>query len=53
MLTLTQEDPAHPEAIALYEKAGYHRIGPYGIYADDPLTVCFGKALPGTQDPPK
>jgi GNAT superfamily N-acetyltransferase len=34
-----------PEAIALYEAAGYHRIPPYGQYAGDELSVCFAKAL--------
>jgi GNAT superfamily N-acetyltransferase len=35
-----------PEAIALYERAGYHRITPYGQYAGDVLSVCFAKDLP-------
>jgi len=35
-----------PEAIALYELAGYHRITPYGQYAGDALSVCFAKDLP-------
>jgi GNAT superfamily N-acetyltransferase len=35
-----------PEAIALYERAGYHRITPYGQYAGDTLSVCFAKDLP-------
>lgn len=34
-----------PEAIALYEAAGYHRIPSYGQYQGDELSVCFGKAL--------
>lgn len=32
-------------AVRLYESAGYARIAPYGLWADDPLTACFGKAL--------
>ncbi len=32
-----------PEAIALYESAGYKRIGCYGQYVDNPLSVCFEK----------
>jgi len=35
-----------PEAIALYESAGWHRIEPYGQYAADPLSVCYAKDLP-------
>lgn len=34
-----------PEAIALYEKRGYGEITPYGKYADEPLTRCYGKVL--------
>jgi putative acetyltransferase len=34
-----------PEALRLYERAGYRRIAPYGIYASDPSSVCFEKAL--------
>jgi GNAT superfamily N-acetyltransferase len=34
-----------PEAIGLYEAAGYYRIGGYGFHRDDPRTVCFEKSL--------
>jgi GNAT superfamily N-acetyltransferase len=34
-----------PEAIGLYERAGYHRIPHYGYYADSPRSVCFEKRL--------
>ena len=34
-----------PEAIALYEDAGYRQIPRYGYWADSPLTVCFEKPL--------
>ncbi len=34
-----------PEAIALYEWAGYHRIPTYGQYEGDELSVCFAKDL--------
>ena len=38
-----------PEALVLYESAGYHRITPYGQYRDDPLSICFAKDLaPGS-----
>jgi putative acetyltransferase len=33
------------EALRLYELAGYRRIAPYGIYVNDPLSICFEKAL--------
>jgi GNAT superfamily N-acetyltransferase len=34
-----------PEAIALYESAGWHRISPYGQYAEEDGSVCFAKDL--------
>jgi putative acetyltransferase len=33
------------EAVALYESAGYRRIPRYGPFVDDPLSVCFERAL--------
>ncbi len=30
-----------PEAIALYERTGFHRIPPFGPYTDDPLSLCY------------
>jgi GNAT superfamily N-acetyltransferase len=38
-----------PEAIRLYETAGFHRIPTYGQYAGDELSVCFAKPLDGAQ----
>jgi GNAT superfamily N-acetyltransferase len=35
-----------PEAVALYERSGYHRVPPYGHYRDSPQSVCFRKSLP-------
>jgi putative acetyltransferase len=32
-----------PEAIGLYESAGYRRVPCYGKYADNPMSVCFEK----------
>lgn len=32
-----------PEAIGLYERLGYRRIGPFGEYQDDPLSLYFEK----------
>ena len=34
-----------PEAMTLYQAAGYHRIAPYGEFRDDPLSVCYAKDL--------
>ena len=34
-----------PEAIALYQKAGYGPYPCYGPYATNPLSVCFEKTL--------
>jgi len=37
---------AQPEALALYERAGWHRITPYGRYKDTADSICFAKDLP-------
>jgi hypothetical protein len=34
-----------PEAIALYERAGWQRIAPFGRYRHSPVVVSFGKEL--------
>ena len=34
-----------PEALALYGRAGYATIAPYGEYISSPLSVCMGKEL--------
>jgi len=36
---------AQPEAMALYESHGWHRITPYGHYKHSPQSVCFAKDL--------
>jgi putative acetyltransferase len=33
------------EAIGLYERAGFHGIGPFGAYTDDPLSRYYEKSL--------
>jgi putative acetyltransferase len=37
--------PDQPEALGLYERLGFARRGPYGDYADDPLSVFMEKPL--------
>jgi GNAT superfamily N-acetyltransferase len=34
-----------PEAIALYSSCGYTPIPKFGLYREDPLSVCLGKPL--------
>jgi putative acetyltransferase len=34
-----------PDAVRLYEQAGYERIPGFGKYIDDPRSVYFGKSL--------
>jgi putative acetyltransferase len=34
-----------PEALGLYERAGYQRRGPFGSYCEDPLSVFMEKKL--------
>jgi ribosomal protein S18 acetylase RimI-like enzyme len=34
-----------PEAIALYESAGYTRIADFGHYRDSPISRCFGRRI--------
>jgi ribosomal protein S18 acetylase RimI-like enzyme len=36
---------AQPEAIALYEKAGYRRIPDFGFYKDEPGVRSYGREL--------
>lgn len=37
--------PFQPEALGLYARCGYVRCGPFGGYADDPLSVFMQKTL--------
>ncbi|WP_189131830.1 GNAT family N-acetyltransferase [Wenjunlia tyrosinilytica] len=34
-----------PEAISLYRSCGYTDVSKFGLYRDEPLSVCLGKAL--------
>lgn len=40
-----ESGPYQPEALALYERQGYRRSGPFGSYADDPYSVFMQKQL--------
>lgn len=40
-----------PEAIALYESSGFERIRSYGSHVEDPLSVCFEKAVVQSAQP--
>lgn len=40
-----ESGPYQPEALGLYERCGFERCGPYGAYADDPLSVFMRKTL--------
>ena len=44
-LMVLETGTMQPEAIALYEAAGYERIGDFGYYSWSPLSRCFGKLL--------
>ena len=33
------------EAIAMYERAGFHRIPPFGPYREDPVSLCYEKRI--------
>lgn len=41
-----QTSTHQPEALSLYERAGYLPTEPWGHYAADPNARCFSKALP-------
>lgn len=44
-LVQLETGPYQPEALALYERMGYTRRGPFGNYTDDPLSVFMQKRL--------
>jgi GNAT superfamily N-acetyltransferase len=41
---------AQPEAMALYEAAGYEPVAPFGHYAWSPRNRCYGRVLPPIHD---
>lgn len=46
-MLMLETGPYQPEALALYESAGYERRGPFGSYRDDPLSVFMQKKIAG------
>ena len=40
---MLETGPTMPEALALYERMGYRRCGPFGDYPDHPLSVFMQK----------
>jgi putative acetyltransferase len=44
-MMVLETGPAQPEALRLYQRHGFIRCGPYGDYADDPLSVFMEKRL--------
>lgn len=42
---LLETGTAQPEAISLYESEGWTPVPPFGHYADDPRTRCYGLDL--------
>jgi putative acetyltransferase len=44
---MLESGPFQPEALALYDRCGFERRGPYGDYWDDPLSVFMQKRISG------
>jgi putative acetyltransferase len=42
---LLETGDQQPEAVGLYESAGYRRIPNFGHYADSAISLCFAKSL--------
>jgi GNAT superfamily N-acetyltransferase len=42
---ILETGPNQPEAVALYEKAGYTRIARFGPYVQMPTSICMAKPL--------
>jgi GNAT superfamily N-acetyltransferase len=42
---LLETGTAQPEAMALYESAGYQRVDPFGYYRGHPNNRCYGRVL--------
>ena len=49
---MLETGPFQPEALGFYATCGYERRGPFGSYADDPLSVFMEKSLLRSQPHP-
>jgi putative acetyltransferase len=38
-------------AIRLYERLGFQRVAPFGVYVDSPNSVCYEKRIPREKSP--
>lgn len=47
--TVLESGVHQPEALALYRRAGYRPIPRFGVYRDEPSSVCFVRDLGGAQ----
>ena len=47
-VTILETGIQQPEAIALYESAGYVPVPKFGYYADSPLSRCYARRLSST-----
>jgi putative acetyltransferase len=45
---LLETGPRQPEALALYERAGYRRVPCFGPYAGVADSLCYERSLPGS-----
>ncbi len=48
---LLETGTRQPEAMALYESAGYERVEPFGHYRDFPSNRCYGRLLGAAEVP--
>ena len=44
-LAMLETGPEQSEAVRLYERCGYRRRGPFGLYPDNGLSVYYAKTL--------
>lgn len=44
--TVLETGTAQPEALAFYRDAGYVEMPGFGVYRDEPASICFARELP-------